>query len=134
MQIRVQQAPFDLGAETEAFADAVDGAGAVVTFTGVVREADTGRDVVLQVRNQRTTLRFDEAAIPLPAARIYASDVVERIRDLVEAGAVPTYTTIPGLPAWKDARFRADAAADGQVIDPRVDAVRARIFESEVER
>lgn len=100
----------------------------------LVREADTGRDVVLPLRNQRTTVRFDEAAVPLPAARIYASDVVERIRDLVETGAVPTYTTIPGLPAWKDARFRADAAADGQEIDPRFDALRARIFESEVER
>jgi molybdopterin synthase catalytic subunit len=37
MRIAVQATPFDLGAETAAFAAAVPGAGAVVTFTGIVR-------------------------------------------------------------------------------------------------
>jgi molybdopterin synthase catalytic subunit len=37
MRIAVQAEPFDLGAETSAFAAGVDGAGAVVTFTGMVR-------------------------------------------------------------------------------------------------
>jgi molybdopterin synthase catalytic subunit len=37
MRVAVQAAPFDLGAETAAFAAAVPGAGAVVTFTGIVR-------------------------------------------------------------------------------------------------
>lgn len=37
--VRVQEAPFDLGAESVAFAAAVPGAGAVVTFTGIVRDA-----------------------------------------------------------------------------------------------
>jgi molybdopterin synthase catalytic subunit len=36
--VRVQEAPFDLGAETAAFAAAAGGAGAVVTFTGLVRD------------------------------------------------------------------------------------------------
>jgi molybdopterin synthase catalytic subunit len=36
--IRVQEAPFDLGAEAAAFAAAQSGAGAVVTFTGIVRD------------------------------------------------------------------------------------------------
>ncbi|MAQ45721.1 MAG: molybdenum cofactor biosynthesis protein MoaE [Confluentimicrobium sp.] len=40
MDIRVQEAAFDAGAELTAFSAAQDGAGAVVTFTGVVR--DTG--------------------------------------------------------------------------------------------
>ncbi|WP_422071806.1 molybdenum cofactor biosynthesis protein MoaE [Tranquillimonas rosea] len=39
--VRVQSAPFDLGAETGAFAARAAGAGAVVTFTGLVRD-DTG--------------------------------------------------------------------------------------------
>ncbi len=38
MQIKVQAAPFDAGAEVAAFSAAVRGAGAVVTFTGLVRD------------------------------------------------------------------------------------------------
>ena len=38
MPLRVQAAAFDLGAESTAFVAGVDGAGAVVTFTGLVRD------------------------------------------------------------------------------------------------
>jgi molybdopterin synthase catalytic subunit len=38
MRIAVQSAAFDLGAESTAFAAAASGAGAIVTFTGVVRD------------------------------------------------------------------------------------------------
>ncbi len=38
MRLLVQAAPFDLGAETTAFAAGAAGAGAVVTFTGLVRD------------------------------------------------------------------------------------------------
>lgn len=37
MRIAVQSAPFDLGEEARAFTAAAPGAGAVVTFTGIVR-------------------------------------------------------------------------------------------------
>ncbi len=37
MRVAVQQAAFDLGAEAQAFATGAAGAGAVVTFTGLVR-------------------------------------------------------------------------------------------------
>jgi len=37
MTVRVELAPFDPGAETNAFLAAADGAGAAVTFTGLVR-------------------------------------------------------------------------------------------------
>jgi molybdopterin synthase catalytic subunit len=37
MTVRVQQEPFDLGAESVAFAARARGAGAVVTFIGIVR-------------------------------------------------------------------------------------------------
>jgi len=37
MAVRVEQAPFDPGAETNAFLAAAAGAGAAVTFTGLVR-------------------------------------------------------------------------------------------------
>ena len=38
MRIAVQSAPFDLGAEVAAFTAGVSGAGAVVSFTGLVRD------------------------------------------------------------------------------------------------
>lgn len=38
MDIRVQAAPFDLGAEANAFAARQSGMGAIVTFSGVVRD------------------------------------------------------------------------------------------------
>ncbi|MCX7286046.1 MAG: molybdenum cofactor biosynthesis protein MoaE [Rhodobacterales bacterium] len=41
MKVAVQSAPFDLGAEVQAFTTKSAGAGAVVTFTGIVR-ADGG--------------------------------------------------------------------------------------------
>jgi molybdopterin synthase catalytic subunit len=43
VDIRVQEAPFDLGAEANAFAARQAGMGAVVTFTGIVR--DLGGDL-----------------------------------------------------------------------------------------
>lgn len=42
MRIVVQQAPFDFGAEAEAFAAARTDMGAIVTFTGVVRDTGPG--------------------------------------------------------------------------------------------
>ncbi len=40
--IRLLTAPFDPGAELTAFTAAHPGAGAIVSFTGIVRDADTG--------------------------------------------------------------------------------------------
>ena len=42
--IRVQEAPFDLGAEANAFAARQTGMGAIVTFTGIVRDLDGSLD------------------------------------------------------------------------------------------
>lgn len=39
--VRVQEAPFDLGAEVSSFSGRVSASGALVTFTGIVRD-DTG--------------------------------------------------------------------------------------------
>jgi molybdopterin synthase catalytic subunit len=40
MRVAVQSAPFDVGAEVAAFSAAVRGAGAVVSFTGLVRDEE----------------------------------------------------------------------------------------------
>jgi len=42
MAVRVQEAAFDLGAEVQAFAVACNTAGAVVNFTGIVRDTANG--------------------------------------------------------------------------------------------
>ena len=42
MRIVVQSAPFDLGAETTGFAAAQSASGAVVTFSGIVRDVSGG--------------------------------------------------------------------------------------------
>lgn len=39
MRLVVQEKPFDLGAEAQAFAASAKGAGAIVTFTGLVRDS-----------------------------------------------------------------------------------------------
>lgn len=41
-RVRVQPAPFDAGAELDAFTRRVSGAGAVVSFSGLVRDVDGG--------------------------------------------------------------------------------------------
>jgi molybdopterin synthase catalytic subunit len=46
VDIRVQETPFDLGEEARAFAARQSGMGAVVTFTGIVRDVTEGLDVM----------------------------------------------------------------------------------------
>ncbi|MBL4928240.1 molybdenum cofactor biosynthesis protein MoaE [Fuscibacter oryzae] len=50
MRLSVQEAPFDFGTEAGAFAAAVQGAGAVVTFTGLVRD-EGGRLSVMEIEH-----------------------------------------------------------------------------------
>jgi molybdopterin synthase catalytic subunit len=49
--IRVQQAPFDMGAELNAFAAQVPGAGAVVSFSGITRDLAGGDLQVMEIEH-----------------------------------------------------------------------------------
>ena len=51
MRVLVQEAPFEFGVEAEAFAKGANGAGAVVTFTGLVREAEAGAMAVMEIEH-----------------------------------------------------------------------------------
>jgi len=42
MQVRVQEDPFDAGVELNSFSASVEGAGAIVSFTGIVRDVAGG--------------------------------------------------------------------------------------------
>ncbi|WP_209506659.1 MULTISPECIES: molybdenum cofactor biosynthesis protein MoaE [unclassified Ruegeria] len=51
MRIAVQQEAFDLGAEANAFASGDDANGAIVTFTGVVRDLASGDLDVMEIEH-----------------------------------------------------------------------------------
>ena len=51
MRIVVMDAPFDPGAELNAFDAATSGAGAVVTFTGIVRDLAAGNLDVMEIEH-----------------------------------------------------------------------------------
>lgn len=51
MRIVVQDQPFDMGAEADAFANDQSNMGAVVTFTGVVRDSDTGGMTAMEIEH-----------------------------------------------------------------------------------
>lgn len=50
MSVRVQNAPFDPGAEANAFSAGVAGSGAIVTFSGIVRDED-GRLSAMEIEH-----------------------------------------------------------------------------------
>ncbi|MCL6282810.1 molybdenum cofactor biosynthesis protein MoaE [Ruegeria sp. 2012CJ41-6] len=51
MRVSVQEAPFDLGAEANRFAAGDTGSGAIVTFTGVVRDLAQGNLDVMEIEH-----------------------------------------------------------------------------------
>ena len=51
MEIRVQAAPFDMGAELNRFSTDIANAGAVVSFTGIVRDLATGNLDVMEIEH-----------------------------------------------------------------------------------
>lgn len=51
MTVRVQAAPFDYGAEAAAFTARADGAGAIVTFAGIVRNRPDGSLSVMEIEH-----------------------------------------------------------------------------------
>lgn len=51
MRVAVQEEAFVLGAEAEGFAQANNSAGAIVTFTGIVRDAPQGGLVAMEIEH-----------------------------------------------------------------------------------
>ncbi len=50
MTVSIQSTPFDMGAEVRRFAESVSGAGAVVTFSGLVRD-DDGKLTAMEIEH-----------------------------------------------------------------------------------
>ena len=70
-EIRVQQAPFDLGAEVNRFEAGLAGAGAVVSFAGVVRDAG-GRLAAMEIEHYPGMTERAIARIAAEAERRWA--------------------------------------------------------------
>jgi len=84
----------------------------------LIEEVATGRDVVVTVTPPRGLARFDERAVQIPLVPRYFSDFLALIEADLDAGYVPPYRIIAGLPPAKDAAFRDAARAEGK-LDPR---------------
>lgn len=90
MPVRVTTEPFDPGAETNAFLAAGQGAGAAVTFTGIVRSTpdDPVTSLTLECYPELAINQLD-AILALAIARF----------DLVAASVIHRYgTLVPGEP------------------------------------
>lgn len=73
MQVRIQQETFAPGAELDAFAAGVSGAGAVVSFTGIVRD-DTGDLTAMEIEHYPGMTRAAIEAIAAQAAARWSLD------------------------------------------------------------
>jgi len=111
MAVRVQAEPFDFGAEAEAFADAARGAGAVVTFTGIVRDRPGGGLARMEIEHYPGMTERAIAAIEAEAAarwNLAASLVIHRHGTLVPGDRIMMVATA--------SRHRADAFAAAEFL------------------
>ena len=69
MEARVQEDPIDIGSETQRFHDQQTGAGAIVTFTGVVRDVADGL-IAMEIEHY--------PAMTEPAIRAHAEAAIAR--------------------------------------------------------
>ena len=111
MRVAVQPEPFDLGAEAAAFASGAAGAGAVVTFTGLVRNTAKGDLTAMRIEHypgmtQRAIMTIANDAI----ARWSLTDalVIHRYGDLRPGEAIMMVATA--------APHRADAFAAAEFL------------------
>lgn len=76
MAVRVQMAPFDAGAELTAFTQGAAGAGAVVSFTGVVRDVPGGLTVMEIEHYPGMTEKAIDAMVAEASARWTLTDAL----------------------------------------------------------
>ncbi|NKX45589.1 molybdenum cofactor biosynthesis protein MoaE [Roseicyclus persicicus] len=109
--VRVQQAPFDMGAELNAFAATVPGAGAVVSFSGITRDLADGTLEVMEIEHYPGMTEAALSAIRDEAiARFGLTDamILHRYGPLKAADPIMMVATA--------ARHRADAFAGAEFL------------------
>lgn len=111
MTTRIQSEPFDLGAEANAFTGAQSGAGAVVTFTGVVRDVAGGDLSVMEIEHY--------PGMTETAVETFRAEAVIRF-NLTDALVIHRYGQLgplePIMMVATAARHRADAFAAAEYL------------------
>ena len=112
MRLSVQSDAFDLGAESNAFAAAVRGAGAVVTFTGLVRD-NGGQLAAMEIEHYPgMTERAIAAMMDQAKARWALIDALVIHRYGVLKGAEPIMMVATAAPHRADAFAAAEFLMD----------------------
>jgi molybdopterin synthase catalytic subunit len=109
--IRVQSAPFDMGAELNAFAASLPGAGAVVSFSGLTRDLASGDLQVMEIEHYPGMTEAALAAIREQAIARFAlvdAMILHRYGPLAPADPIMMVATA--------ARHRADAFAAAEFL------------------
>lgn len=109
--VRVQSAPFDMGAELNAFAVSLPVAGAVVSFTGITRDLATGDLQAMEIEHYPGMTETALAAIRAEAlARFQLVDamILHRYGPLAPSDPIMMVATA--------ARHRADAFAGAEFL------------------
>jgi molybdopterin synthase catalytic subunit len=104
--IRVQSTPFDMGAELNAFAETVPGAGAIVSFSGITRDLATGDLQAMEIEHYPGMTETALAAI-----RAEALDRFQLIDAMILHRYGPLAPSDPIMMVATAARHRADAFA-----------------------
>ena len=113
MRIAVQTEPFDLGAEANAFAAGLAGAGAVVTFTGVVRDLAEGGLEAMEIEHYPGMTEKAITAIAEEAAQRWSlADVLVIHRHGRLAPGAPIMMVATAAPHRKDAFEAAEFLMD----------------------
>lgn len=117
MQVRVQEAAFDAGAELNAFSTAATGAGAVVSFTGVVRDVAGGLRHMMIEHYPGMTERAISAIVAEATIRWQLADVL----------VIHRYGPLaPGAPIMMVATASAHRAAAFAAADFLMDYLKSR--------
>jgi molybdopterin synthase catalytic subunit len=109
--IRVQSAPFDMGAELNAFAASVPGAGAVVSFSGITRDLDASSLRTMEIEHYPGMTEAALATIRDEAIARFAlidAMILHRFGPLAPADPIMMVATA--------ARHRADAFAAAEFL------------------
>lgn len=110
MTVSIQSSPFDMGAEVRRFANSVSGAGAVVTFSGLVRD-DGGKLTAMEIEHYPAMTERAVEAIRVEAMERWAllgAVIVHRYGRLEPGEQIMMVATA--------ARHRADAFAAAEFL------------------
>ncbi|MDK3017258.1 molybdenum cofactor biosynthesis protein MoaE [Pseudodonghicola flavimaris] len=118
MRIAVQSGAFDLGAEANAFAAGLSGAGAIVTFAGVVRDLPGGGLEAMEIEHYPG---MTEAAITAIA------EEAQRRWDLVDVLVIHRHGRLaPGAPIMMVATAAAHRLAAFEAAEYLMDYLKSR--------